>query len=222
LVWRITKPEIVSRVFDIINDMEEIITKEELDELKGLKGESRGMGLKIYTDYILQEKGEEGLKRLEETINKLGFSVKYQEIKVLNFYSYTLEALTLLVIKRLFNFSDEEFQKMGRLMVKAPQNLRLFLNFLFSLFSVERMIGMAQKAWSKQNTIGKLKVVEFNKDKRYLIVRLEDFRVHPLHCQVLRGIFSQAIYFVFQKEGTCEETKCLFREDEYHEFLLKW
>ena len=61
--------------------MEEIIIKKELDELMSLKGEVKGAGIKTHGEFILKEEEEEGLKKLEEIVTKLGYSIKYKEIK---------------------------------------------------------------------------------------------------------------------------------------------
>ena len=41
-----------------------------------VKGEVRGAGLKVDWEFILREKGEEGLKRVEDRMAELGFPLK--------------------------------------------------------------------------------------------------------------------------------------------------
>jgi len=198
--------------------MEQIITKEEFDGLMKIEGEARGAGVKGEMKFIFDEEGAEGLKRLEDTITKLGYPLKYKEIRGMSFYPIGLEAVVLLAIKRLFNYDDKKFQKMGKRLAKYPLVVRLFINY-FSL--TEETLIKNLKMWRKAFTIGNLKVVEFNLEKRHVIVRLEDFKVHPLFCQVFIGSITSTLELFTKTKIACEEVKCVFRGDPYHEFLFK-
>ncbi len=200
--------------------MEQIISPEELKELIGIKGEGRGASLKGYAEFILKEEGEEGLKKLEDVMTELGHPIKYREVKTMDFYPLTIEALTLVAIKKLFDFDDKKFQEMGEFEPKGSSLIvKLFMKYFVS---IERTVKEVSKMWRKYYTIGDLKVIECNEEKRYVILRLENFRFHPLLCQDLIGYFSSMLQMVVRGEITCEETKCIYRGDEYHEFLLKW
>jgi len=199
--------------------MEQVISKEELNKLMNLKGEVRGMGMKGHAEFILKEEGEEGLKKMEETITNLGYPIKYKEIKLMSFYPIGLEAVTLIVIKKLFNYDDKKFQEMGKFGVKVSFLLRIFTRYFVSL---EKFAKVAPGMWKKGGALGDFKIGEYNIDKRCLILRIENFSLHPLYCQVFRGYFSKGLQMIIGKETTCQETKCTFRGDEYHEFLLKW
>jgi len=199
--------------------MKQIISKKEFDELMKIKGEVRGMSLKIMASFILREKGKEGLKKIEETITKLGYPIKYKDIKTMTFYPVGLEAITELALKRIFNFGKEEFKKLGEFAPKSAIVVRLFMRYLFSMNS---LINGIPKMWKIYYTVGSLKVAEFNEEERYIILRLENFRLHPAECQIYLGYFPTVIQMVVGKKVTCKETKCVFEGNDYHEFLLEW
>lgn len=199
--------------------MEEIISKEEFDELMSLEGEVKGTGIKTHGEFILKEEGEEGLKKLEEIMTKLGYPIKYKEIKSTTLYPFGVEAVTLVAIKRLFNYDDKKFQEMGKFHAKVSLIIRLFMKYFVSL---ERMTKEGQKIWQRYFTIGELKVVEINERGRRLVFRVENFKFHPLHCQILMGSLPTVIQMIIGKPATCEETKCVHQGDEYHEFSVKW
>lgn len=200
--------------------MEEIVSKEEIDELKKIKGEVKGMGMRTHADFIIKEEGQEELKKLEDVMAGLGHSIKLKEIKTGEFYPIWLDILTLVVMKKLFNWNDKKFQEMGRFEVKTSSFIRLFLKYLFS---PERAIELVPNSWSRYHTVGEFKIVEFSKEKRRAIFRLEKFQCHPLHCQVLIGVLSTTVPMIVNVTNvSCEETKCVHRGDEYHEFLTKW
>ncbi len=199
--------------------MEQIISKEELDELTSLKGEVRGMGVKTHANFVLKEEGKEGLEKLKKAMETLGYPVKFKEMKSTSFIPLGTEAIVLLVIKRLFNYEDKKFQEIGSFHVKSSLIIRLFMKYFVSF---EKMQLEAPKIWKKYFTTGELKVTSFDKERRYASFKLENFKFHPLHCQILIGTFVTIIQMMVNGKATCEEEKCIYRGDEYHEFLLKW
>lgn len=199
--------------------MEQIISKQEIDELMKLKGEVKGMGMKTHAEFILKEEGKEGLEKLEETMENLGHPIKFKEIRGTTFYPLGLEALVLVAMQRLFNYDDKKFQEMGRFHSKFSLIIRLFMKYFISF---DRMVKESPNIWRKYFTGGELKVVEHDEEKKYAIFRVEDFRFHSLHCQIMTGILAMVVQMMVKGKAVCEETKCVFRGDEYHEFLLKW
>lgn len=197
--------------------MEEIITKKEFDEFMKLKGETRGLGFKTEAKFILKEEGEDGLKKLEDTMAKLGFS--YKEIKEMEFYPLGLLAVALVVIQRLFNYNDKKFQEMGKFEAKSSLIIRLFMKYFVSL---ERVVKEAPKMWRKYYTVGNFEVIDLNKEKKYVIMRIEDFSLHQLLCPVLKGYFLTIVKMIVKSDTVCEETKCTFQGDDCHEFLIRW
>ena len=199
--------------------MEEIISKEEVNQIMNTEGEIRGLGLKGYTNFILKEKGKEGLKRLEDAMAELGYPIKHREIKATNFYPVGLDNLLLLSIKKLFNYDNKKFREIGEFQAKSPLIIRLFVKYFISL---EKAVKAAPQMWRKYFTVGNMKMVDFNKEKKHVILRLENFRLNLPHCQLIIGFISALIKIIVGSKVICEETKCIFRGDEYHEFLLKW
>ena len=137
----------------------------------------------------------------------------------MNFYPSGLEPIVMLAIKKVFDFKREDFKDMGKLDAQLPWIVRIFMKYFGSLDTV---VQNAPKMWKTYYTKGKLRVVDFNKDKRYLVVRLEDFALHPLYCIALEGYFSAIINMVIKGSITCQEIKCVHKGDDYHEFLIKW
>ena len=58
-----------------------MIPKEEIERIKSIPGEAMGASLKEDLRFILIKEGEEGLKRVEEELEKLGYPLKHNEIK---------------------------------------------------------------------------------------------------------------------------------------------
>ena len=199
--------------------MKEIIPKEELEEIKKLKGEARGMGFKNNMEFVFKEEGKEGLKRLENKMRELGYPIEYKKVKTMDFYPLSLEALLLLVAQRLFNYDSRKFQEMGRFGAKSSLIIRLFMKYFIS---IEKILDKPPQMWRKYFTVGDMKVVDFNEEKKHVILRLENFRLNLPHCQLITGFLSALIKMMVNSETTSKELKCPFKGDEYHEFLIKW
>jgi hypothetical protein len=199
--------------------MEEIITKEKAKELMKIKGETRGASIKGDLEYIISKKGKDGLEKVEEEMARLGYPIKYNEIRPMDFYPMGLEAISFSVIKKIFNFTDDKFREMGEFNSKVSLIVRLFMKYFVSL---ELVAKQAPKFWREYYTKGDLKIAEINKEKRYLIIRIDNFYHHPLHCLSIEGYLKTIVRIVVKGSVTCEETKCTYRGDDHHEFLVKW
>ncbi len=198
--------------------MEEL-TKETAKKLMEIKGETRGVSIMGDLEYILYKEGEEGLRKVEQELEKLGYPIKYKEMNGMALYPIGLEALTFLVFKKLFNFDREEFIKMGEFNSKVSLVVKLFMKYFVSL---EVIAKHASKFWRRYYTTGDMKVTEINKEKKYIVVRVENFEHHPFHCLTVEGYLISIIKMVLGKPVSCEETKCVYRGDKYHEYIVKW
>lgn len=195
------------------------LTKELAKKLMETEGEARGANLKTDWEVILSRYGDEGLKKLEAKMAELGYPIKYDEIETMNFYPIGLDALSILSIKETFNLSDQELKKLGAAAVKFS----LFLKILIKYFpSLNLLAKEAPKMWREHYSVGDLEVVETNEKEKYIILRIKNFGFHPAQCANLQGYFSKILQMAVKAPVTCEETKCTFRGDAYHEFMIKW
>lgn len=197
------------------------LTEEIAKKLMETKGEARGVTFKTDMEFILKEKGEEGLKKVEQELEKIGFPIQYKTIKVMNFYPVGLRIISLLAIKKTFNFDEEKIKSIGFFATKVSLIIKLFVKYFFS---TERVFYKeAPKMWKKHYTISELTPVELNEEKKYAILRIEDFILHPLFCVYLGGYFCGIFQMLIKTNKiNYQETKCPFRGDKYHEYLIKW
>lgn len=200
----------------MVND---ILTKEKAQELMKIKGEVRGISLKADGEFILEKKGRGALKKLEARLSEIGQPIEFKKIKIMNFYPLGLRAIVLLAIKDIFGFTGEDIISMGEFQSKLSLILRTFMKYFFSL---ERMIKESQNLWRKYYTVGTAKVIEFDEEKKYGVIRVEDFKLHPLHCWILHGFFRSLVKMVVGAPVTCVETECIFKGGKHHDFKLTW
>lgn len=201
--------------------MAEIISKKEAGELIKTKGRVIGSVIRSDIKFILRKGGEDGLKMIEKEIEKLGYPLKLNEIKTTEFYPIGLKALFLVVTKNVFDFSDEGMREMGRELPKFPSVMRFFMK----LFSLNEKLFFQRVApfWKKFVTIGEIVVPVFDEENKRVIATLKDFNIHPVFCPYIEGIFSVLVKIATGSDKvTCKETKCPFKGDEFHEFLIEY
>ncbi|MBD3208582.1 MAG: hypothetical protein GF370_03960 [Candidatus Nealsonbacteria bacterium] len=199
--------------------MEPIISKAEAEETKNLEGEVLGDVIRTKALYVLERKGEHGVEKLEQAVREAGYSVDYNKLDRMKFYPVGLEVATLLAMERIFELGDEDFREMGAIEAKLTTLMRFFMRYFVSL---DRVAKEAPGMWRKVYTVGELKVTEINEEENYMKVRLEDFPFTPILCRAHEGWFAELIHVVLNKDVSCQEIKCNFKGDDYHEFIVRW
>jgi hypothetical protein len=202
--------------------MEEIISKEELSRLLETRGEIRGFAIKPMLDFIIKEEGENGFESLSGTMSKLGSPIDYKNVKTIDFYPFNWHIVFFVVIQKLFNYDNKKFQEIGVFSAKAPFTVRRFMMQALPRLPFERIIKETEKIWRKFSTVGDLKIIKVDAEQKELIMRFEDFALHPLMCQLVIGYFSSVAGILIGKKSICEQIKAVYKGDDYDEFLIKW
>ncbi len=65
-------------------------------------------------------------------------------------------------------------------------------------------------------------IVEHNSDKKYVVVRIKEFDLHPVFCRCLEGYFVTFATLVSGTKTKCKEIKCTFEGDGYHDYLIEY
>ncbi|MBD3208193.1 MAG: hypothetical protein GF370_01935 [Candidatus Nealsonbacteria bacterium] len=199
--------------------MEEKLSAEKVKQLMETEGEVRGLSLLEDKEYVLKKKGERGLKDVEQMINQAGYEFKFSGIERMKMYPLGLQAVILEAIQKSFNYNEKDFEEMGRNEAKVSPLIRIFMKHFVSL---ERMVNVISRMWRLYFSKGDLKLQEINRQKRYMVLRLDNWKLSPYNCQILQGYFATMLRMVVNKSTSGKEVKCRFRGDETHEFLLEW
>ena len=199
--------------------MNQELTKETAEKLMEIKGEARGTSFRIDREFILRKKGEEGLKKIEAEMERLGCPIKYEEIKTSGFYPIGWRVLSLLVIKNIFDFDEEKIEEMGKFAPKVDFIIKFFLKHFLS---IQKTIKQVSKMWRKHYTIGELIPLEVDEKKKRIVIIIKNCNLHPIFCRYLIGYFTAISEMVVRQSVNVRETKCFFRGDKYHEYLITW
>ena len=133
--------------------------KEEIEKIIQIKGNVRGGVIQANVTFIQKKKGEEGLRAIEKKMAGLGYPIKFEEIKVGEWYPESLSVLTILVAKDLFNWGEKDIFEMGSSTPKYSFIAKTFMRYFLSL---KRFVIEIPNYWKKHFDFGELEVSELN------------------------------------------------------------
>jgi len=193
--------------------------REKFKKLMDLSGEVRGVVFKTDAEFILKNKGREGLEALEKEMAGLGQPIKYQDIRNMEFYPVGLRVVSLLAIQKCFNFGAGKIKEMGMFAPKTSLMVKFFMQYFLSL---ERTLQEVSRMWRKHYTIGNLRPVKLDEKNKIVVLTLEGADIDRIFCEYLAGYFAKVMELIIREEIFCEETKCPFKGDKIHEFTFTW
>lgn len=187
----------------------------------------KGSAFKGELEYILTKKGEKGLEAVEEKTKNLGYPIKYKEIQETQWYPIGLKMVSFYAFLTTFNWGEKELTEIAESSVKVSYIVKFFMNHFAS---PEKIFKIAvPRLWKRYFSAGSLEPCNFyNIEKKggggQGILRIKNLKVHPFYCFYLRHFFIGIAKLTDPrfKEVSIKETKCMFRGDDYHEYLLKW
>lgn len=192
----------------------------ELDDLFKKSGQVRGVVFNTDAEYILNKEGEEGLKKVEEKTKEWGRPIEYKKISNMEWYPVGLRVVSLLAARETFGWQDKEIEDMG---YSAPAHSFIVKLLMKYLLTLKQTYEKSPSYWTKHYDVGELKVPEYSDEKKHLVLQLSDFEIHPILCPYYLGYFHKiAELGAQQKIVGIEETKCSFKGDSCHEYVIKW
>jgi len=189
-------------------------------QLSKVKGNVRGEGILTDIEYLRYKKGEKGVQMLEQKLKELGHPVKFKDIQPMRWYSVGLDALKILTMKEIFNWTDKDIFEMANFAAKVSLLIKIMIKYFLS---AEKSFKQSPKYWRQNYDFGELEAHEFNKEKKYMVFRVKGYKIHPILCIVCAGYFLKVAQFVLKSNiVTVKETKCAFKEADFHEFVINW
>ncbi|MGC9031415.1 MAG: hypothetical protein ACP5H7_01430 [Minisyncoccia bacterium] len=180
----------------------------------------KGACAKAIFNYLKAKASEDDLKKIKEKIQSYGFNINLDNISPVKMYPIGLELAIIFSLSEVLNWKEKEIKELGRNVPKLSFIVKFFIKYLISL---EKGYKSSPIYWKTHFNFGILETPEINKKEKYLILVLKDFSIHPLYCKFLEGYFETMAGFILGKRDvSCNETKCVYRGDNYHEFKIQW
>lgn len=198
-----------------------MIWKKDIEQIKNLKGNARGQAVFDVIQAISIIEGKEGLERLFEKLKELDCWVKEFEdfqknIRLFDWYPLWYCVLPIVVAVELFNWDKEKIRQTGIYAQKVSFFEKILVKYFISVRFIAKTVG---ERWEKHFNVGRLETIELKEKK--IVIRLRNFLGHPSFCGILSGYFQSALT-AGVGPAKCDEIKCVFKGDPYHEFLLTW
>lgn len=194
--------------------------KKEAENLMKIRGNVRGEGILTDIEYVREKRGEQGVKKIEEKLAELGYLINFKEIESLGWYPQKLDVLKILVIKEIFNWSDKDIFEMASFGPQISFLVRMLIKYFLS---AKKSFKRSPNYWRQHYDTGELEAYEFNEKEKYIIFRLKDYKTHPIMCVIFAGYFLQMSRYVLKSRNIkIKETKCMFKGDPYHEYVVSW
>lgn len=189
-------------------------------KMKDFKGKIRGEGILTDLEYIRLKEKEAGVKKIETKINGLDYKIKFKEIESMEWYPAQIDVLKNLILMDSFGWTEKDIFNMANFAPKVSFLVRIFTKYFIS---IKKSFRESPKYWKQHFDFGELEAYELDVKEKKMIFRLKDYDLHPLMCVVFRGYFLRIAQFVVKsKEIEIKETKCFFKNDPYHEYVISW
>ena len=193
--------------------------REEIEKTMRIKGKGIGAAIQTHVHYIREREGKEGVKKVQDRLKELGYSINFEKIEAMERVPLSLSYLVVLLAKEVFNWTDSDIFDMGN---NAPKYSFIVKMVMKYFLSSKKSFQESPKYWRKHYDVGELETHQFNEKEKYMILRLKH-QCPPTICVFYRGYFLRvAQYTIKSNKVTIEETKCINKGDPYHEFLIRW
>ncbi len=195
--------------------------KQEAELIMAIPGNVKGEVFRTHNIYIKYREGDEGIKNLEEKMTEIGFPIIFSEIKPGEWYKESLSVLVVLTAKIIFNWTEQDIYEMGNF---APKHSFIIKVFIKHFLSVKDVFERAGQYWQKHYDFGSFEKIEFNEEKKYIIVAIKDYSFHPIVCDTyFRGYFTAIAKLSLKSNNIITEiTKNIFNGDGYNEYKISW
>jgi hypothetical protein len=192
-----------------------LLTNEDLKIINKMRGQIIGSSLRADRRFIFEKLGGESLRNVETEMTALGYFLKYEEIEKYQWYPVQINALFLILSKKIFNLGKREMWEWGRWAAKAHFLTKMMIKYFVSK---ELLAKSANRNWRKYYTQGELIFTFKEREGR---VELKDFIIHPDHLSYLAGYLYQIVSLVIPS-GKLDLKSPETNRLDYHLFQLKW
>ena len=144
-----------------------------------------------------------------------------KKIKSLEWVKEGLSVLIILTAKEIFYWEEKHIFEMGMSAPRFSLGLKMFVQ---SVVLPERLFEESPVYWNNLFNFGHIDPVEYNEKAQQAVLQIHDYKkTHPLICKYHAGYIHGLSQFALKsKKIEIEETKCIYKGDEYSEYVISW
>ncbi len=193
---------------------------EEVKELKKIPGGVKGEKFFVFISYVRNKEGEEGVEKLLKKMRDFGCPIDLKEMSHFKMYPEYYRVVLMVVTKELFGWTEKDVFEMG---YYSPRYSFLTKLLMRHFISIRKVFEMTPVFWSKHHDFGSVEPISLDEKKGYAVIRLSDYKFHPLMCGHFAGYFKGVAELCLKnKKVDVEEIKCMHKGDDFHEYRIMW
>jgi len=195
--------------------------KQEINQYKHLMGKQRAEHVKYYINYVRENYGDKGVKKVKDTIEKMGFDIgDAKQYRDTEWVPESWAHIFFVTAARIFDWDDREIQNIGRYIMPRSIITRVFLKY-FS--TVEKTLKKGVKQWDNNFTRGELEIKDINKEKKEGKFMLKNFPNNPMAYIHFQGYFSRLLEIITgSNKVKVEDPVCLDQDKGNWEWKFHW
>lgn len=197
------------------------LSKEDIAQIMKVKGRIRGLVLTTLKDYIIEKKGEKGIKKVEEKMEETGHPFSFEGLSSIKWYPAGIIHLVMMITLDVFNWSEEDNFKIGH---DVPINSVLAKLMLRTFTSLEIAFKVTPKFWKNYTDLGEMNWIKRDIKNRRAVLRLTNYpKVHRGSYEYFRGYLKKIMEIMTSSKNVkVELTKTIYRGDPYDDFTFTW
>lgn len=195
--------------------------KQEINRYKHILGKQRAEHVKYYINYVRENYGEEGVKKVMDAIEKMGFDIgDVNQHRDTEWVPESWAHIFFITAAHIFDWDDQEVYDIGRYVMPRSIVTRVFLKYFSTL---EKTLKKGVGQWNNNFTRGYLEVKDIDKKKREGKFVLRDFRDNPMAYTHFQGYFSRLLEIMTGSgKVKVEDPVCLNEEKGDWEWKFHW
>lgn len=150
-------------------------------------GKAKGLTFEPMRKYIEHREGKKGVKKIEETMKKLGYSFSFEDVDEYKWYPEGLSTLIVYLSRAIFEWSDDDIYDMGYSDPSVSPILQVAIKFV----SLESAFKRGPEVWKKHYNFGALIPEKLDKENKMLTVKILDYDQADFMHTYFQGYFAR-------------------------------
>jgi nicotinamide riboside kinase len=200
-----------------------MLSESEIKRIKSIEGSVNGVVFQTDAIYITRVLGEEGISKMQEELQKFGHSLNYNQVKLSQFYPLWLRNLEFILLKDVFNWTDDDIRHMGENAPKYSFTVKLLMKYFIS---PQEAVKRTNVYWKRHNTVGECEISELNEKEKYILIKITGFNVTSVYCRYFEGYFTTFCRFLLSLKNDIKiyatELECISENKSSHLYKVSW
>ena len=181
-------------------------------------GKLRGVVLCTDAKYVRKHYGKQALGYIETFTSELGYPIAYDSIKTMAWYPAVLRGISLLAIKKMLDFQDDDLRNMGW---AAPRNSIITKLMMRYFASLSTLIDKLPAYWRKNYSVGSLTGILTDHSAQLC---LEGLEIPAKLLPYLEGYFTSVVSMVIGNDSNIRMTDIEYVDGDSpcYKLTIKW